>query len=147
MMKLLSATLLAACCIGCASSQVLETRRPTGEPTAFGALADKVVARHDKWVVADTSIDETTRTAYLSESADVKTLIEQPAVDSVAIQTVIVPVLNRYEDYLAGKRNRTEELDALQLDVYWLTAQQVKDIITVATGHVPPPGYDSSSRR
>lgn len=92
--RLFAMLALVACvytCTGC-SSKV--------QTSGIRDVTQRVLERHDAYVVADDGLDSSTRAPALGQSSQVRAALEADEVAAKEIEPALLPVLDRHDRYI-----------------------------------------------
>lgn len=93
---------------------------------AVGRTVERVLDRHDAYVAADESLEDST--AALAESALVRGLLELPEVAPSSLDGALSPVMVRHDVYVSDDAS----LDELEREVYLADTQRLRDLLEAA---------------
>jgi hypothetical protein len=90
--------------------------KPDVLPTdgALGRQVQRVVQRHDDYVLGDLSLDRAASDAALGESAALQVLVGLPEVSRSVFRSVLAPVASRHDAYVRADPS----LDDLERETY-----------------------------
>lgn len=109
-MKALKAAVLALpLVVACASMPEMIPMEPSVQRSM-----ERVIGRHDLYVLADAELSEEARDLALDQSAGAYTLTALPQVSGQALQQAMAPVMDRHDAYVQAD----PELDELERDIY-----------------------------
>jgi len=90
--------------------------KPDVLPTdgALGRQVERVVHRHDDYVLADLSLSQAESEADLAQSAGLQALVGLPEVSRAAFRAAFLPVADRHDGYVRSD----SVLDSLERETY-----------------------------
>lgn len=119
---LLAATLL-LCLTSCVSSGSPDLLKTEG---ALGRQIQRVVDRHDDYVLADEDIGDILFAEATSQSAELEVLAHLPTVSRSALRGALQPVAERHDAYV----RQDPVLDELERETYLATTEVLMRLAT-----------------
>lgn len=116
----LVAVLLTASCASTAS--MIDTTGP------FQRTTDRVIDRHDAYVIADEGLTDAQEADALAGSASLAAFLDMSQVQGALLSAALAPVTLRHDIYVTGDVS----LDPLERDVYLMDSTRLSALVKVA---------------
>ena len=89
---------------------------------------ERVVSRHDTYVLADVDLSAEERSGALSESAEASSLMVMHEIPLALLHGSLSPVMDRYDAYVLSDI----ELDSLMRDIYLESSTRLRSLMEAA---------------
>lgn len=130
MTRLLCAATLAVA--ACATPEMVKLTTAEG-PSAFVQLSQKVIDRHDAYVIADSSLDSQSSAALLAESAAADAALAGTQASAFYLSGLLEPVMVRHDAYVQGDASLLQ----YKRDTYLETSATMRKLLSAAMSAAP----------